>query len=70
VLYTTASLLQAPISTITVFVLGAGAKGRFNAVRQGVAGNIVTAWVITLSGSGAVAAPCHGVAHFLIAVAF
>jgi inorganic phosphate transporter, PiT family len=73
VLYTTAYVFQAPISTthtITAAVMGAGATRRCNAVRWEVAGNIVTAWVLTLPGAGAVAALCYGVAHFLIEVVF
>jgi PiT family inorganic phosphate transporter len=71
VLYTTAYVFQAPISTthtITSAVMGAGATKRFNAVRWGVAGNILTAWVLTLPGAGAVAALCYWIAHFVIEV--
>jgi inorganic phosphate transporter, PiT family len=73
VLYTTAYVFQAPISTthtITSAVMGAGATRRFNAVRWGVAGNIMTAWVLTLPGAAAAAALCYGVAHFFIEVVF
>jgi PiT family inorganic phosphate transporter len=51
VLYTTAYAFQAPISTthtITSAVMGVGASRRISAVRWGVAGNIITAWVITI----------------------
>jgi inorganic phosphate transporter, PiT family len=71
VLYTTAYVFQAPISTthtITSAVMGAGATKRFNAVRWGVAGNILTAWVLTLPGAGLVAALCYWIAHFVIEV--
>ncbi|MEP6527493.1 MAG: inorganic phosphate transporter [Nocardioidaceae bacterium] len=71
VLYTTAYVFQAPISTthtITSAVMGAGATKRFNAVRWGVAGNILTAWVLTLPGAAAVAAVCYWMAHFVIEV--
>ena len=37
--------------TISGAVMGAGAAKRFSAVRWGVAGNIVTAWVLTLPAS-------------------
>jgi PiT family inorganic phosphate transporter len=48
-----------PISTTHVVsgsVMGAGATRRFSAVRWGVAGNIVVAWVLTLPAAGLVAA--------------
>jgi PiT family inorganic phosphate transporter len=48
-----------PISTTHVVsgsVMGAGATRRFSAVRWGVAGNIVTAWILTLPAAGLVAA--------------
>lgn len=50
VLYTTAFVFSAPISTthtITSAVMGAGATKRFSAVRWGMARTIVTAWVLT-----------------------
>jgi PiT family inorganic phosphate transporter len=59
VLYTTAYVWQAPISTthtITSAIMGAGATKRFSAVRWGVAGNIVTAWVLTFPAAGLAAA--------------
>ena len=51
VLYTTAFAFAAPISTtqtITSSILGVGATKRLSAVRWGVAGNIVVAWVLTI----------------------
>jgi inorganic phosphate transporter, PiT family len=48
-----------PLSTtqvITGAVLGAGATQRLSAVRWGVAGNIVTAWIFTIPAAGLVAA--------------
>jgi PiT family inorganic phosphate transporter len=51
VLYTTAFAFAAPISTtqtITSSILGAGATKRLSAVRWGVAGNILIAWVLTI----------------------
>lgn len=59
VLYTTAYVWQAPISTthtITSAIMGAGATKRFSAVRWGVARSILTAWVLTFPAAGAVAA--------------
>jgi len=55
----TASLLGIPVSTthtITGAVIGAGTARRASAVRWGVAGNVVTAWVITIPASAAVGA--------------
>lgn len=51
--------LGLPISTthvITSSVMGVGSTRRFSAVRWGVAGNIVMAWVLTIPAAGAVAA--------------
>jgi PiT family inorganic phosphate transporter len=48
-----------PISTthvVTGSVMGAGATRRLSAVRWGVAGNIVFAWLLTLPAAGLVAA--------------
>jgi len=48
-----------PISTthvVTGAVLGAGATRRFSAIRWGVAGNILAAWLLTLPAAGLVAA--------------
>jgi inorganic phosphate transporter, PiT family len=50
-----------PVSTtqcISGAVMGAGATKRLSAVRWGVAGNIVTAWVLTIPAAGLVAAIC------------
>jgi PiT family inorganic phosphate transporter len=38
--------------------MGAGAAKRLSAVRWGVAGNIVTAWLLTLPAAALVAAAC------------
>jgi PiT family inorganic phosphate transporter len=40
-------------------VLGAGATKRLSAVRWGVAGNIVVAWLLTIPAAGLVAAACY-----------
>ena len=48
-----------PVSTthtVSGSVLGAGASTRFSAVRWGVAGNIVLAWVMTIPCAGLVGA--------------
>ncbi|WP_026874576.1 inorganic phosphate transporter [Jiangella gansuensis] len=68
VLYTTAFAFHAPISTthtITSAVMGVGATRRLSAVRWGVAGNIVTAWVLTIPMAGLVAAGCYWLLHIL-----
>jgi len=51
-----------PLSTTHVIsgsVLGAGATKRLSAVRWGVAGNIVIAWVLTIPAAALVAAACY-----------
>lgn len=53
-----ASAFGMPVSTTHVIssaIIGVGASDRFSAVRWGVAGNIVTAWVLTIPASGFVA---------------
>ncbi len=69
VLYTTAFVFHAPISTthtITSAIMGAGATKRFSAVRWGVARSIVAAWVLTFPMAGLVAAACYWVLHVVI----
>ena len=59
----TASWLGIPVSTthtITGAVVGAGTARRASAVRWGVAGNVVVAWVITIPASAAVGALFYG----------
>ncbi|WP_067433962.1 inorganic phosphate transporter [Nocardioides jensenii] len=71
VLYTTAYVFEAPISTthtITSAVMGVGATKRLSAVRWGVAKSILTGWVLTFPAAGAVAALAYWVAHFFIEV--
>jgi len=62
---TAASVIQlathfgVPVSTthtITASIMGVGSTQRLSAVRWGVAGNIVTAWVLTLPAAGLVGA--------------
>jgi PiT family inorganic phosphate transporter len=53
-----ASSIGIPVSTthvISAAIMGVGASDRFSAVRWGVAGNIVVAWVLTIPASAAVA---------------
>lgn len=59
VLYTTAFVFAAPISTthtITSSVMGVGSTTRRSAVRWSTAGNIVGAWFITFPAAGSIAA--------------
>ena len=53
-----------PLSTTHVInggVMGAGAGKRVSAVRWGVAGSIVTAWILTLPAAAAIGALAYGV---------
>jgi PiT family inorganic phosphate transporter len=55
VLYFNALVLGAPISTthtITSAIMGVGATKKLSAVRWGVAGNIVGAWILTFPAAG------------------
>ena len=64
VMVTTATVFAVPVSTThitTTSIMGVGSTRRLSAVRWGVAGNIVVAWVVTLPAAGAVAA----LAYFL-----
>ncbi len=59
VMIATATVFAVPVSTThitTTSIMGVGATRRLSAVRWGVAGNIVVAWVVTLPAAGAVAA--------------
>ncbi len=59
-----ASLAGAPISTthtITACIFGVGSTKRLSAVRWGVAGNLIIAWVLTIPASA-----CVGGVSFLI----
>jgi inorganic phosphate transporter, PiT family len=69
VLYTTAFAFAAPISTtqtITSSILGVGATKRLSAVRWGVAGNIVVAWVLTIPMAALAAALAFWLIHLLV----
>jgi PiT family inorganic phosphate transporter len=55
-----------PLSTTHVInggVMGAGAGKRVSAVRWGVAGNIVVAWLLTLPAAAAIGAAVYGLSH-------
>jgi PiT family inorganic phosphate transporter len=47
--------------TISGAVMGAGAAKRLSAVRWGVAGNIITAWILTIPAAGAIGGLAFGV---------
>jgi PiT family inorganic phosphate transporter len=57
-----ATWLGVPVSTthtITGAIVGVGAARRVSAVRWGIAGNIVIAWIVTLPATAVIAALCH-----------
>ena len=59
-----AAVLGIPVSTthtITGAIVGVGATQRASAVRWGVAGNIVWAWILTIPASAFVAAVAYWV---------
>ena len=69
ILYTTAFVFAAPISTtqtITSAIMGVGSTRRLSAVRWGVAGNILWAWVLTLPMSALAAALIYQLAHLVL----
>ena len=60
--------LGVPVSTthtITGAIIGVGAAKRASAVRWGIAGNIVIAWVITIPASATIAAITYGLVRAL-----
>ena len=64
-----AALLGGPVSTTQVVgssILGAGSAERLNKVRWGVAGHILTAWLLTIPGTAVVAAVLYGLITVLI----
>ena len=61
-----ATLLGVGISTthtITGAIVGVGSTRRLSAVRWGVAGRIVWAWLLTIPAAALIGAVCYGVAH-------
>jgi phosphate/sulfate permease len=69
VMIATATVLAVPVSTThvtTASVMGSGATRRLSAVRWGVAGNIMVAWVLTLPAAGFVAAVAYFITHALL----
>jgi PiT family inorganic phosphate transporter len=64
-----ASALGIPVSTthtITGAIMGVGSLKRMSAVRWGVAGNIVWAWIITIPCSAAISAISYAAAKWLV----
>ena len=71
VLYTTAYVYEAPISTthtITSAVMGVGATKRLSAVRWGVARSILAAWVLTFPMAALVAWLAYEILHVVVPV--
>jgi PiT family inorganic phosphate transporter len=69
VLVATATVFAVPISTThvtTASIMGVGATRRLSAVRWGVAGNIVAAWVLTLPAAALVAAAAYALTHLVV----
>jgi PiT family inorganic phosphate transporter len=63
-----ASVWGIPVSTthtITGAILGVGATQRYSAVRWGVAGRIVYAWILTIPMAAAIGALGYGLLHAL-----
>ncbi len=64
----TATHFGYPISTtqtITASIMGSGTTGGLSAVKWGVAGNIMWAWVLTIPAAAAVAAGAYFLIHLI-----
>jgi PiT family inorganic phosphate transporter len=64
-----ASALGIPVSTthvITGAIVGVGSAQRFSAVRWGVAGRIVWAWILTIPAAAGIGGICYVVLHALL----
>jgi PiT family inorganic phosphate transporter len=64
-----ATLRGTPVSTthtITGAIVGVGSTKRFSAVKWGVAGRIVWAWILTIPLSAAIAALSYHIIHLFI----
>ncbi len=64
-----AALLGGPVSTTQVVssaILGVGSAERPNKVRWGVAGNIVTAWLLTIPATALLAALAYLVVRYIV----
>lgn len=67
IMFASAFMFHAPISTthvITSAIMGVGATKRVNAVRWGVAKNIILGWFITMPAAALVAAVCFYAVNF------
>jgi PiT family inorganic phosphate transporter len=65
----TATALGVGISTthtITGAIVGVGATRRLSAVRWGVAGQIVWAWILTIPASATIGAICYGITTLIV----
>lgn len=63
-----ASMLGAPVSTthtITASIFGVGSTKRMSAVHWGVAGSLLTAWVLTIPAAALLGAICFALFHAL-----
>jgi PiT family inorganic phosphate transporter len=64
----TATAMGVPVSTthtITGSIMGVGSMKRFSAVKWGVAGGIIWAWIITIPCSAAIASVSYFLAHLI-----
>ncbi len=64
-----ASGLGIPVSTthtITGAIVGVGSAQRFSAVRWGVAGRIVWAWILTIPAAAGIAGICYLILHAVV----
>jgi PiT family inorganic phosphate transporter len=64
-----ATALGVPVSTthtITGAIVGVGATRKLNAVRWGIAGGIVWAWVLTIPCTAVIGAACWALGHVLL----
>jgi phosphate/sulfate permease len=69
VMVATATVFAVPVSTThitTTSIMGVGSTRRLSAVRWGVAGNIVIAWIVTLPAAAAVAAIAFYLTDFAV----
>ncbi|MGC0418485.1 anion permease [Embleya sp. AB8] len=69
ILYTSAYVFKAPISTthvITSAIMGVGATKRVKAVRWGVAKNILIGWFTTMPAAALVAAGTYWISHLIV----
>jgi PiT family inorganic phosphate transporter len=69
VIYGAGHFFGFPISTtqtITASIMGAGSTDRLSAVRWGIAGNIVSAWILTLPAAALVAALVYLPLHLVL----